>query len=158
VKLQDVDLREQLLSCMDEIRLGNPDRHELNYRGPESAVPFVTDPNLLHHIITNLLSNAVRYSPAGSPIDLMLTADAQAVQIEVADRGIGIPAEDQQRIFEAFERGGNVGTIQGTGLGLNIVKRMIELLDGEITTRPRDGGGSRFLITLRRKQSSSPNL
>eukprot|EP01035_Chromulina_nebulosa_P057873 gene57873-biopygen41509 len=104
----------------------------------------------MRHILSNLLSNAARYSPAGTTITLTLTLEPARAVLAVEDEGIGIPAADRTRIFAPFERGSNVGTIKGTGLGLNIVQRMTTMLGGAITIdadRPR---GSRFVLTLPR--------
>ena len=72
------------------------------------------------------------------------------LRFEVSDTGIGIPESDRQRVFEAFERGSNVGPIKGTGLGLNIVKRMAELLSGTVSVDSAPGRGSRFTVELPR--------
>ena len=79
-----------------------------------------------------------------------LVAGAEQAQVVVEDQGIGIPESDHARIFEPFERGSNVGTIKGTGLGLNIVQRMTTLLTGTVAHTAGDGAGSRFTITLPR--------
>jgi signal transduction histidine kinase len=111
-------------------------------------MPVVTDQNLLHHIVSNLLSNAVRYSPAGTTITVRVTGDAWQIHLAVEDQGIGIPPADRDRIFDPFERGSNVGQIKGNGLGLNIVKRLTDLLGGSITLRPLPGGGTCFTLVL----------
>ena len=72
-------------------------------------------------------------------------------RIHLEDHGIGVPAADAERIFEPFERGSNVGEIKGTGLGLNIVKKMTQKLDGKIVVTPNEGGGSCFTISLPRR-------
>lgn len=146
VQLTPVDLHSFAKNVLEEIRLGDRDAHrfELSATGETAAV--VTDPSLLHHILSNLLSNAVRYSPAGTLITLRLAVAAGRTQIAVEDQGIGVPAADRARIFEPFERGSNVGSVKGTGLGLNIVKRMAGLLGGTVALADADGGGSRFTL------------
>ncbi|NEQ31412.1 MAG: PAS domain S-box protein, partial [Leptolyngbya sp. SIO4C5] len=91
------------------------------------------DPELLRRIFCNLLSNAAKYSEPGSPIDFILAVQANWVQVEICDRGIGIPLEDQPQLFEAFHRAQNVGNIAGTGLGLSIVKQCLDLHGGQIS-------------------------
>jgi len=145
-----IDLRKFAHSVVDEIRLGDRAHHRFALEVEDGLAEFVTDPNLLHHILSNLLSNAVRYSPAGTAVTTRITATAVAVTIVVEDQGIGIPAADRQRVFEPFERGSNVGQIKGTGLGLNIVQRMVGLLGGTIGLESVAGGGSRFQMTLPR--------
>jgi signal transduction histidine kinase len=93
------------------------------------------------------VSNAIRYSPAGSPVRVRLAVEAGTLRFIVEDQGMGIPAADLHRIFEAFERGSNIGNIMGTGLGLNIVKRMVDMLHGEIAVSSTLAG-SCFTVTL----------
>jgi signal transduction histidine kinase len=148
VQLTSVDLRLQLASIVEEIRLGDKVGHSVKLELSGEIGRFVTDTSLLHHILTNLLSNAVRYSPADSVIMLHGAMDARQLELVVEDQGIGIPAADQARIFEPFERGSNVGTIKGTGLGLSIVKRLIGLLGGTITLASPAAGGCRFTLVF----------
>jgi signal transduction histidine kinase len=109
---------------------------------------WLADENLLRHGLTNLLSNAVKYSPAGSPVEFSLTAAAGRVVFRVADRGIGIPAGDRKQLFTAFHRGQNVGQIPGSGLGLVIAQRCIELHGGEISCESREGAGTVFTVSV----------
>jgi PAS domain S-box-containing protein len=150
VRLGPVDLRLFLGNIVDEIRLGDQQGHVIDLQAAPDLGRWVTDPNLLHHILTNLLSNAVRYSPPRSVITLRAAQDPAQLEIAIEDQGIGVPAADMARIFEPFERGSNVGTIKGTGLGLSIVKRMAGLLGGTITlTSPvTAAGGSCFTLGL----------
>lgn len=155
VRLAPVDLLPLVRNLIEEIRLGDRVGHsiELECTGPTAG--FVTDASLVHHIFGNLLSNAVRYSPAGSRILTRLTVEGGKMRFAVEDQGIGIPPEDLQRIFEPFERGSNVGNIKGTGLGLNIVKRMVELLHGEVDVRSAPTG-SCFTISLPDQAGAPP--
>ena len=150
VQLDSIDLRFLLHDAMEEIRLGDRDAHRFELYSKGDLAAFVTDTNLLRHIVSNLLSNATRYSPAGTLVAMRAEADPQCVRISVEDQGIGIPEADGERIFESFERGSNVGATKGTGLGLNIVKRMTELLGGAIAFVNVEGGGSRFTVVLPR--------
>jgi signal transduction histidine kinase len=150
VKSETIHLRQQLQSFIDEIRLGDTDSHAFEFEVQGDLKEFVTDLSLFHHIVSNLLSNAVRYSPPKSTIKITASGSEQAVTLVVADQGIGIREADQARIFEPFERGANVGNIKGTGLGLSIVKRMTELLGGTISVSPASPKGSRFELVLPR--------
>ncbi len=152
-----IDLQKFVHSAVDEIRLGDREHHRFALEAEGDLAEFVTDPGLLHHILSNLLSNAGRYSPANTTVTTRVTATATAVTIAVTDQGIGIPEADRQRIFEPFERGSNVGQIKGTGLGLNIVKRMIGLLGGSISLESAPGGGSRFQVVLPRLAPPAPS-
>jgi PAS domain S-box-containing protein len=106
------------------------------------------DVQLLARILENLLTNACKYSPAGSPVDLVIDRVDGKARFRVRDRGIGIPSADQHRLFESFFRASNVGTIRGTGLGLSIVKRAVELQGGEVQVHSGDSGGSEFVVLL----------
>jgi PAS domain S-box-containing protein len=156
VRFATIDLQSFVHQTMEEIRLGDRDAHRFEFQVTGVARDFPSDTNLLHHILSNLLSNAVRYSPAGTAITVRLLISAEQAQVAVEDRGIGIPESDYQRIFEPFERGSNVGTIKGTGLGLNIVQKMTALLGGNVALTAVEGGGSRFTVTLPRPQLPPP--
>jgi len=106
------------------------------------------DEKLVRHILSNLLSNATKYSPAGSDVQLRIDCDEQATQLEVSDRGIGIPAEDQPRLYSTFHRGGNVSNVSGTGLGLAIVKKCVDVHGGHIFFESAAGRGTTFSVWL----------
>jgi signal transduction histidine kinase len=108
------------------------------------------DDKLMRHIFGNLLSNALKYSPAGGTVDFEVRADAHAFTFVVRDQGIGIPEADVPRLFETFHRATNVGNIVGTGLGLAIVKRSVDLHGGTIGVRSTLGQGTVFTVTLPR--------
>ncbi len=110
------------------------------------------DEKLLQRAISNLLSNAVKYSPEGGTIRLNLSCEGEFVVIAIHDEGIGIPESDLEHLFEPFYRAGNAGGIQGTGLGMVIVKQMIEAHSGTITIKSELGVGTTFFITLPRTQ------
>ena len=143
-----VDLRVMLPELIEEIRMGDQGAHRFEFHADPVLAQFLSDQNQLHHIISNLLSNAVRYSPAGTVVITRITVQDAGVRITVEDQGMGVPQEDRVRIFEPFERGSNVGNIKGTGLGLNIVKRMTTLLGGTIALEVPASGGSRFVLML----------
>ena len=104
------------------------------------------DPKVILHILTNLCSNAIKYSPEGSQIDIVLTEDSANVSIAITDKGIGIPEADQKHLFERFFRANNATNIQGTGLGLNLVKRYVDLADGKISFQSEEGKGATFIV------------
>lgn len=106
------------------------------------------DESLLRHILSNLVANAVKYSPAGAEVTLRLRREGPEVVFMVIDRGIGIPEKDRARLFEAFHRCSNVGETPGTGLGLVIVKRCVELHGGSIEVRSETGCGTTFIVRL----------
>ncbi|AYQ28822.1 MULTISPECIES: ATP-binding protein [unclassified Polaromonas] len=106
------------------------------------------DEKLLRHIFGNLLSNAIKYSPQGGKVLFRVSSLDGRVAFEVADQGIGIPAEELPHLFEWFHRASNVGEIQGTGLGLAIVKNSIDLHGGHIEVASTVGQGTRFTVRI----------
>jgi PAS domain S-box-containing protein len=106
------------------------------------------DEKLLRHIFGNLLSNAIKYSPQGGKVSFRVFSSGERVAFEVADQGIGIPAEELPHLFEWFHRASNVGEIQGTGLGLAIVKNSVDLHGGRIKVASVVGQGTRFTVTI----------
>jgi two-component system sensor kinase FixL len=106
------------------------------------------DIQLLRNILNNLLSNAIKYSPASTTVDCTLSYQPATVDIQIRDRGIGIPPQEQQHLFERFFRASNTTGISGTGLGLSIVKRYVDLMGGQIGLRSVSGEGSTFIVTL----------
>jgi signal transduction histidine kinase len=107
-----------------------------------------TDPRILRNILFNLLSNASKYSLKDKSIYLRCVCEKSVLILQVKDEGIGIPEADVKHITERFFRAGNVINIQGSGLGLNIVKRYIELLGGNVTFVSKEGIGTTFTVTL----------
>jgi two-component system, OmpR family, sensor kinase len=106
------------------------------------------DPKLLFQVLGNLLSNAIKYSPHGGLINVTARTDAEQVVVSVQDHGIGIPEADIERLFSRYCRGSNVSGITRTGVGLYLVKIVIELHGGEIGVESREGEGSRFTVRL----------
>jgi len=115
---------------------------------PAHAVTLVADANLLFQVFSNLLSNAIKYSPAGGLINLVLEPRETEVIITVRDRGMGIPASDHPRLFERYYRASNATGMVGTGLGLYLVKTVVELHGGEVRAESLEGEGSCFQVRL----------
>lgn len=107
------------------------------------------DPALLRNIILNLLSNAIKFSPENAVIYMDSAVDDLEIKITVKDAGVGISKEDQEHLFERFFRGTNVTNIQGTGLGLHIVSKYIELMDGQIAFYSALEKGTEFIVTFK---------
>ncbi|MFH1605341.1 MAG: PAS domain S-box protein, partial [Pseudomonadota bacterium] len=141
-----VDLRDLCTKVVEELRGGVAKQHVIQFEHQFERSSLNLDEKLLRHIITNLLSNAVKYSPTGSTVSLLLAERAGQALIEVDDQGIGIPVEDQARLFESFHRASNVGNRQGTGLGLVIVKKAVELHGGTISIDSKVGAGTRINV------------
>jgi PAS domain S-box-containing protein len=115
----------------------------------EGAERVNLDPSLLRNVILNLTSNAIKFSPENSPIFIKSSVKGEDILISVKDSGLGISEEDQEHLFERFFRGANVTNIQGTGLGLHIVSRYIELMNGQISFTSELDKGTEFIVTFK---------
>ena len=108
----------------------------------------LADPPRLRQVLLDLLENADKYSPADTPIQLVLRVDANGGAIDVIDQGIGIPHDELDKVFERFQRGSNAPEKTGSGLGLSVVKLLVEGMGGSIEVHSRLGEGSCFTVVL----------
>jgi two-component system sensor histidine kinase MtrB len=116
---------------------------------PNEAVELPCDPLRLEQVLTNLISNAIKYSPPDSALEVAVDVTSEAAVFRVTDRGIGIPQEEQQRVFEPFRRVGLSGeAVPGVGLGLFVVRRIVEAHGGRIDVQSRPGRGSTFRVHI----------
>ncbi|WP_242045880.1 HAMP domain-containing sensor histidine kinase [Leptolyngbya sp. FACHB-16] len=143
-----MDVRQFCRELSAEIRQSMGNSHVLVFSSTGWYGEAYFDPKLLRSILNNLLSNAVKYSPAGSRIDFTLCCQDEMATFEVRDAGIGIPMDDQPRLFEMFHRASNVNAIRGTGLGLAIVRQCVVLHGGTITFSSQEGKGTCFTVAL----------
>lgn len=114
----------------------------------ENSLIIQFDEKILRQILTNLLTNAIKYSPAHDLVNFSLTKENNYIIFTISDRGIGLPEADQANLFEPFHRASNVGTIAGTGLGLAIVKKCVDLHQGKINVESRAGEGTTFTVSI----------
>jgi signal transduction histidine kinase len=114
----------------------------------DGAFEMMVDRQLLRNVLFNLLSNAIKFSPEGAVIDVAIEVRNEEVVIAVKDQGIGISEADMKNLFERFFRGANAVAIPGTGLGLNIVTKYLELMNGTISCSSELDRGSTFYIYL----------
>ncbi|MGI0484133.1 PAS domain S-box protein [Pantanalinema rosaneae CENA516] len=142
------DLEVLCHQLLEEMQLNASPQHNLTLSCQGAVVPVYLDEKLVTSILTNLLSNAIKYSPQGGAIDLSLTFQTDQVTLKVTDQGIGIPQTDHNQLFEPFHRGKNVRTIPGTGLGLVVVKKCIDLHQGSIHITSQVSQGTTCLVTL----------
>lgn len=159
------DLEQLCRSLVAELLVADSFQHKITYahtgdgaaalsgtasRSSSEQAPtqYPLDEKLVRYILTNLLSNALKYSLPGSTIRFDLTCHPECVVFRIQDQGIGIPASDIPHLFESFYRASNAGTVQGTGLGLAIVKQCVDLHGGEITVDSVVGEGTMFTVTL----------
>src|SRR6516225_10172385 len=106
------------------------------------------DPKLLFQVFSNLVSNAIKYSPSGGRIEINAGIETEQVVVAIEDHGIGIPAKDLDQLFERYHRGSNVSGIVGTGVGLYLVKMVVDLHGGSIAVKSTEGEGTRFTVRL----------
>lgn len=127
------------------------DEKQLIFLESHITEPVLLDQRLLYQIVSNLLSNAIKYSQPGGAVYITFDNCANGAEqccLSIRDQGIGISTADQASIFEAFQRGSNVGTIPGTGLGLTIIKEAVALHGGSISLESELGVGTVFYIRL----------
>ncbi|PWJ44204.1 sensor histidine kinase [Sediminitomix flava] len=125
---------------------------DLTYTG--TARQIQADPILMEHCISNLISNAVKYDPQHRFPNINICFTKDNVQISISDKGLGIPEEQQKELFSPFFRAKNVANIKGTGVGLFVVKNFIELHDGQITVKSKEGEGTTFKLSLPFKKNN----
>ena len=124
------------------------ENREVVLRVPEDLPLVAIDEVLIERVLVNLLENALRYSPAGTPIELAVSARPGEVTIEVLDRGPGLASGEEAQIFDKFFRGETARSRHGVGLGLAVARAIVEAHGGRIWAENRVGGGATFRFTL----------
>ncbi len=142
-----MDLDRVCLDVIGTVELKTGGDRKIEFVAYEGE-PVVADERLIRHVLDNLLSNAIKYSPDGGLVRLSAARERSAVRLVIRDEGIGIPEPDRERLFGSFRRGSNVGAIPGTGLGLAVVKRAIDLHGGSVSVESAVGAGSRFEVVF----------
>lgn len=147
LKKQKVDIVELTEMAIDGVKLlvGN---HNISVDQPPEAIDAEVDPDRFQIVVRNLLSNAAKYSPTGSDIDVKIRRDGTVAMVTVKDRGIGISREDQGRLFTRFNRIDNQTHVQGTGLGLWLSREIALMHDGDLVVESDVGKGSTFTFTV----------
>lgn len=150
----DVDVESLLRETLDEFKPVFDDQEfSVEVEIDASLPPLLADADALRTVVANLLSNAIKYSPTTRQILLRATTVADGVQLDVADRGIGIPEGERRRVFEKYRRADNIqGVATGTGLGLALVDAIARAHDGQAEALPREGGGTILRITIPTKR------
>ncbi|MCE5208154.1 MAG: sensor histidine kinase KdpD, partial [Chloroflexi bacterium] len=147
LKLEEIDLQDLIGTSLS--RMGSRlDHHQVKIHLDEE-LPFPKlDFVLMEQVLVNLLDNAAKYSPPGSPIEIEVRRQTGGVCIAIHDRGIGIPPESLDKIFDKFFRLKPLENVSGSGLGLAICRGIVEAHGGQIWAENRPGGGSSFSILL----------
>ncbi|MBD1829931.1 ATP-binding protein [Microcoleus vaginatus GB1-A2] len=148
LNLNPINATNFCTSILEELQPIVTDKHVVTFRAQTDPLHANLDAKLLHHLLTNLLSNAIKYSPDGGNVSLELSCENQQIILCVRDEGIGMTAEYQEKLFQEFERGANVGNIKGSGLGLCIVKHIVDLHGGTISVESAIGKGTTFIVAL----------
>jgi PAS domain S-box-containing protein len=133
---------------IDEIFLAEAKQHTLKFNNKGNVKTVTVDETLVSRILLNLISNAIKYSPDGGEICLELNEYENGITLSISDQGMGISNDDIPYVFDQLYRAGNVDSIQGTGLGLTIVKDCVERHQGKITVQSELGKGTIFLVQL----------
>ncbi|MBD1845535.1 sensor histidine kinase, partial [Cyanobacteria bacterium FACHB-63] len=147
-----LDLEQFCQRLVEEIQFSFGTHQRLVFHCQGNCEQAYLDQKLLRHTLTNLLSNAIKYSPEGGLVYFDLVCTDEQITMQVRDTGIGIPPETQRHLFEPFHRASNVGKIPGTGLGLTMVKRCVDLQGGQITVESEVDVGTTFIIQLPQHQ------
>ena len=147
-KETNLDLVTLCQEVIEEAKVGYRQEITIDFKYQGDCQQIRGDEFLFTHILQNLVSNAIKYSPTGGTIDIVLDCSNTALTLRVEDHGIGIPQEHQSRLFEAFRRASNVGQIQGTGIGMTIVKRAVDAYSGRIEFKSSEGQGTTFIVQL----------
>lgn len=150
VKLSHFNIRDFIIDIAGEIR-NNLRRHQKMICSHEGDPLVMLDASLLKHIVMNLVSNASKFSSESSPVEIRTMTNKNQVTLSVKDYGIGISKEDQKHLMERFFRGANATNIQGTGLGLHIVSKYAELMNGIIECKSELEKGTEIIVTFNTK-------
>lgn len=152
--VQTYDLGEQLCECLLAFEdLWEQKRLDI-HTDIQEGVMVTADPELLELAWNNLFSNAIKFTEPGGKVSLILTADEERISVQVADTGCGISPETGRHIFEKFYQGDTSHAARGNGLGLALVKRVVDIAEGTITVQSEVGKGSCFTVLLDRKEQA----
>lgn len=145
---EEIDLNALCLNIMEGFYSVLESRNTIQFHSDFNRLICLIDKQMIQQAITNLISNALKYTPNNPEIKVNLTLQNNEIVLTVADNGIGIPEEDQKHMFTPFFRAGNTKTIQGNGLGLSIIRESIQMHHGTVSFESQMNKGSRFTIHL----------
>ena len=151
-KFSEFNIEQWIRATLDEIKNNLKKEQHINYEHEGNPNVFL-DNSLLKHIVMNLVSNASKFSSDTSPIDIKTSNQNEKIMLAIKDNGIGISKEDQQHLMERFFRGANAGNIQGTGLGLHIISKYAEMMNGNIECKSELEKGTEFVVTFNAKKA-----
>ena len=143
-----INIVEFCINVINDINMINQSFDIIKFINNSKKDEIIADENLLRHILLNLLTNAIKYNVNNKIIEFTLNSNEEETVFIIRDHGIGIPKEDQDKIFDPFHRSENVGTISGTGLGMSVVVRSVELHKGKISFSSEENKGTTFKVTI----------
>jgi signal transduction histidine kinase len=146
LQLVSFDLVAVIVAVIEDHEDG--DARRISFEWPHGTVTVCCDPRRIAQILDNLMSNAIKYGPPGSPIEVTLTVNGPDVEVRVADRGTGVPEDERTRLFTPFYRASTSRNVPGTGLGLHISRRLAERQGGRLWLQASSGAGSVFTLAL----------
>ncbi len=147
LRCEPCDIQDAIGAALDQLeeRIG---KTPIRVKIPENLPLISLDFSLFGQVLVNVIDNAVKYSPKDTPIEIIVSQTDYDVSIKISDRGIGIPVNDLERVFDKFYRVSHPENINGTGLGLSICKGIVEVHGGSITASNRPGGGTTITVNL----------
>lgn len=147
-----VELQTFCLNLLEDFQVFAEVKRSIKFTKRGSFTYAKIDERLMYSILSNLLSNALKYSPSESTVYFTLTCEPKQIKFEIQDQGMGISSEDQAHLYEPFSRGQNTRKIAGTGLGLAVVKKCLDLHQGEISLQSQVGVGTTVVVTIPRSE------
>lgn len=151
-----VEMQSFCLNLLEDMQAVSKAQHTMQFKMQGDCVYAQVDERLLYSILSNLITNAIKYSPNGGTIEFSLQCDTKSLVFKIQDQGIGIPIKAQTELYEPFQRGNNVGGIMGTGLGLAVVRKCVDLHHGEIFVDSAVDIGTTFTVNI--PQTAVSNL
>lgn len=151
VKPEMFDIIDFFKEMMKEIEIFDKKKHRVSFHSEIDILNVVTDRSLLTTIFNNIISNALKYTDENKSIKIEVINEIEFVQIELSDEGIGIPEDEIKELFKPFQRCSNVGTRQGSGLGLSIVNKFLEFINGDIQINSHINIGTKVIIRIAKK-------
>lgn len=142
------DFSKFIDEAVGELKETSDKGHKFDVFHKEEHLSVFQDKEMIRNVVINLISNAIKYSPEESTVFIRSKLNGGNVMLEIQDQGMGIPQEDQKHLFERFFRAKNVINLQGTGLGLNIVRRYLDLMGGTISFVSKENEGTTFIVSL----------
>lgn len=154
LNLMEFDLCNSISTIVENTKFIDNSKHKFKILMPD-VLRITSDKKLLDHALGNIITNAVKYSNRGTTVTIEVEeTDFESVKISISDQGIGIPEEDLNKVFESFYRSYNTGAVEGTGLGMSIVKKSIDSIKGSITIDSKLDVGTKVIINIPKKVSN----